>query len=97
LLLWFVLQLDISYCQVTGLGLCHLLSSLRCLQDLKIVHLSLVSIEGFEMALRAWSGRLKKVKMWDGLQFVLSPELLQMLQACGCSVRWMDKPFVYKG
>ncbi|CAD6252661.1 unnamed protein product [Miscanthus lutarioriparius] len=42
-------QLTISYCQVTGLGLCHLLGSLRCLQDVKMVHLSWVSIEGFEM------------------------------------------------
>ncbi|GJN05066.1 hypothetical protein PR202_ga22665 [Eleusine coracana subsp. coracana] len=89
-------QLDISYCQITGLGLCHLLSSLRCLQDLKMVHLSWVSIEGFEMALRAACGRLKKVKMLSGMRSVLSPELLQMLQACGCRVRWIDKPLVYK-
>ncbi|GJN25783.1 hypothetical protein PR202_gb13656 [Eleusine coracana subsp. coracana] len=89
-------QLDISYCQITGLGLCHLLSSLRCLQDLKMVHLSWVSIEGFEMALRAACGRLKKVKMLSGMRSVLSPELLHMLQACGCRVRWIDKPLVYK-
>jgi F-box and leucine-rich repeat protein 2/20 len=92
-----VLQLDISYCQVTSLGLCRLLSSLGCLEDLKMVHVSWVSIEGFEMALRAAGGRLKKVKMWGGLRSVLSPDLLQTLQACGCRVRWMDKPFVYKG
>ncbi|KAL6907843.1 hypothetical protein ACP4OV_002013 [Aristida adscensionis] len=90
-------QLTISYCQVTGLGLCHVLSSLRCLQDLKMVHLSWVSIEGFEMALRAACGRLKKLKMLGGLKTVLSPELRQMLQACGCRVRWVDKPLVYKG
>ncbi|XP_066338546.1 F-box/LRR-repeat protein 3-like [Miscanthus floridulus] len=90
-------QLTISYCQVTGLGLCHLLGSLRCLQDVKMVHLSWVSIEGFEMALRAACGRLKKLKLLDGLRSVLSTELLQMLQACGCRVRWVDKPLVYKG
>uniref|UniRef100_A0A0E0I3T4 F-box/LRR-repeat protein 15-like leucin rich repeat domain-containing protein n=1 Tax=Oryza nivara TaxID=4536 RepID=A0A0E0I3T4_ORYNI len=89
-------QLTISYCQVTGLGLCHLLSSLRCLQDVKMVHLSWVSIEGFEMALRAACGRLKKLKMLSGLKSVLSPELLQMLQACGCRIRWVNKPLVYK-
>ncbi|KAG2621318.1 hypothetical protein PVAP13_3NG248000 [Panicum virgatum] len=89
-------QLTISYCQVTGLGLCHLLSSLRCLQDIKMVHLSWVSIEGFEMALRAACGRLKKLKMLTGLKTVLSPELLQMLQACGCRIRWVNKPLVYK-
>ncbi|KAL6653739.1 hypothetical protein ACP70R_008663 [Stipagrostis hirtigluma subsp. patula] len=90
-------QLTISYCQVTGLGLCHLLSSLRCLQELKMVHVSWVSIEGFEMALRATCGRLKKLKMFGGLRSVISPELIQMLEACGCRVRWVDKPLVYKG
>ncbi|CAN6381971.1 unnamed protein product [Urochloa humidicola] len=90
-------QLTISYCQVTGLGLCHLLGSLRCLQDVKMVHLSWVSIEGFEMALRASCGRLKKLKLLGGLRSVLSPELLQMLQACGCRLRWVDKQLVYKG
>lgn len=89
-------QLTISYCQVTGLGLCHLLSSLRCLQDVKMVHLSWVSIEGFEMALRAACGRLKKLKMLSSLKSVLSPELLQLLQACGCRIRWVNKPLVYK-
>ncbi|CAM0949633.1 unnamed protein product [Alopecurus aequalis] len=89
-------QLTISYCPVTGLGLCHLLSSLRCLQDVKMVHLSWVSIEGFEMALRAACGRLKKLKMLSGLKSILSPELLQLLQACGCRVRWVNKPLVYK-
>ncbi|TVU49868.1 hypothetical protein EJB05_01207, partial [Eragrostis curvula] len=89
-------QLTISYCQVTGLGLCHLLSSLKCLQDIKMVHLSWVSIEGFEMALRAACGRLKKLKMLSGLKTVLSPELLQLLQAYGCRIRWVNKPLVYK-
>jgi F-box/leucine-rich repeat protein 2/20 len=62
-----------------------------------MVHLSWVSIEGFEMALRAACGRLKKLKLLGGLRAVLSTELLQMLQACGCRVRWVDKPLVYKG
>lgn len=91
------MQLTVSYCQVTGLGLCHLLGSLRCLQDVKMVHLSWVSIEGFEMALRAACGRLKKLKLLGGLRSVLSTELLLTLQACGCRVRWVDKPLVYKG
>jgi F-box/leucine-rich repeat protein 2/20 len=62
-----------------------------------MVHLSWVSIEGFEMALRAACGRLKKLKLLGRLRSVLSTELLQMLQACGCRVRWIDKPLVYKG
>ncbi|XP_020101754.1 F-box/LRR-repeat protein 3-like isoform X1 [Ananas comosus] len=90
-------QLTISYCPVTGLGLCNLLGTLRCLQDVKLVHLSWVSIEGFELALRASCGRLKKLKLLSGLQEVLSPELLQMLQSRGCRIRWVDKPLVFKG
>ncbi|KAJ4785891.1 F-box/LRR-repeat protein 3 [Rhynchospora pubera] len=90
-------QLTISYCTVTGLGLCHILGSLRCLQDVKMVHLSWVSIEGFELALRASCGKLKKVKLLGKLQDVLSSELLQTLQARGCRIRWVNKPLVFKG
>jgi F-box/leucine-rich repeat protein 2/20 len=90
-------QLTISYCTVTGMGLCHLLGSLRCLQDVKMVHLSWVSIEGFELALRSACGKLKKVKLLSGMQDVLSPELLQTLQARGCCIRWVNKPLVFKG
>ncbi|XP_073008897.1 F-box/LRR-repeat protein 3 isoform X2 [Typha latifolia] len=90
-------QLTISYCPVTGLGLCNLLGSLRCLQDVKLVHLSWVSIEGFELALRASCGKLKKLKLLSGLRDVLSSELLQMLQTHGCRIRWVNKPLVFKG
>jgi F-box and leucine-rich repeat protein 2/20 len=93
---WFM-QLTISYCTVTGLGLCHLLGSLRCLQDVKMVHMSWVSIEGFELALRSSCGKLKKVKLLSGLRDVLSSELLQTLQARGCCIRWVNKPLVFKG
>jgi F-box/leucine-rich repeat protein 2/20 len=49
------------------------------------------------MALRAACGRPEKLKLLAGLRSVLSTELLQMLQANGCRVRWVDKPVVYKG
>ncbi|CAN6373355.1 unnamed protein product [Urochloa humidicola] len=65
--------------------------SQNLVQDVKIVHLSWVSIEGFEMALQVSGGRLKKLKLLGWLRSVLSPELLQMLQACGCCLRWVDK------
>ncbi|PKA54941.1 F-box/LRR-repeat protein 3 [Apostasia shenzhenica] len=87
-------QINISNCLVSGLGLCKLLGSLRCLQDVKLVQLSHVSVEGFELALRASSGRFKKVKLVSTLRQLLSPGLLQMLQARGCRIRWMDKPMV---
>ncbi|XP_010931686.1 F-box/LRR-repeat protein 3 [Elaeis guineensis] len=85
-------QINISYCPVTGVGLCKLLGSLRCLQDAKLVHLTRVSVEGYEIALRASWDRLKKLKLLSGLRHFLSPGLLQMLRARGCRIRWVDKP-----
>ncbi|URD79708.1 F-box LRR-repeat protein 3 [Musa troglodytarum] len=85
-------QANLSYCQVSSMGLCNLLSSLKCLQDVKLVHLTRVPVEGFESALRASGGRLKKLKLLTGLRHLLSPGLIQMLQAWGCRIRWVDKP-----
>ncbi|XP_038974118.1 F-box/LRR-repeat protein 3 [Phoenix dactylifera] len=87
-------QINISYCPVTDMGLCKLLGTLRCLQDAKLVHLMRVSIEGYELALRASWDRLKKLKLLGGLRHFLSPGLLQMLKARGCRIRWVDKPLV---
>lgn len=85
-------QINISYCPVTGVGLCKLLGTLRCLQDAKLVHLTRVSVEGYEIALRASWDRLKKLKLLSGLRHFLSPGLLKMLKARGCRIRWVDKP-----
>ncbi|CAL9069300.1 unnamed protein product [Musa banksii] len=85
-------QANLSYCQVSSMGLCNLLGSLKCLQDVKLVHLTQVPVEGFESALRASGGRLKKLKLLTGLRHLLSPGLIQMLQARGCRIRWVDKP-----
>ncbi|KAI0518631.1 hypothetical protein KFK09_006067 [Dendrobium nobile] len=88
-------QLNISNCPVSSLGLCKLLGSLRCLQDAKLVQLSGVSVEGFEFALRASRCKLKKLKLVSALRKLLSPGLLQMLQARGCRIRWVDKPLLF--
>lgn len=86
------LQINISYCPVTAAGLWKLLGNLRCLQDAKMVHLTKVSVEGFELSLRASCGRLKKLKLIKALKDHFSPGLLQMLQARGCRLRWVGKP-----
>ncbi|KAG0472165.1 hypothetical protein HPP92_016711 [Vanilla planifolia] len=85
-------QINISNCRISGIGLLKLLSSLRCLQDVKLVRLAGVSVECFELALRASLLKLKKVKLHGSLRMLLSPELLQMLQARGCRIRWVGKP-----
>lgn len=69
---------------------------MRCLQDVKLVHLTRVSLEGFELALRSCWDRLKKIKLCCGLKYLLSLELIQILQARGCRIRWVDKPLVLK-
>lgn len=77
------------------MGLCKLLGTLKCLQDVKLVHLTLVPVERLELALRAYGGQLKKLKLFIGLRDLLSPWLIQMLHARRCRIRWVDKPLVF--
>ncbi|KAG6522715.1 hypothetical protein ZIOFF_019866 [Zingiber officinale] len=86
-------QINISYCSISGTGLCMLLGTLKCLQDVKLVHLSLVPIEWFEIALRASYEKLKKLKLLIGLRNLLSPLLIEKLHSRGCRIRWVEKPF----
>ncbi|XP_058084377.1 F-box/LRR-repeat protein 3 isoform X2 [Magnolia sinica] len=87
-------QLNISYCPVSDAGLYALLGNLECLMDVKLVHITRASPQGFELALRACCDRLKKVKLPGSLKHLLSLELIQTLQARGCRIRWIDKPLV---
>ncbi|RWW77059.1 hypothetical protein BHE74_00014803 [Ensete ventricosum] len=92
---------DVSRCEnVTYSGLISVLEGHKYLQnlnigdcypDVKLVHLSQVPVEGFGFALRASGGRLKKLKLLAQLRHMLSPGLIQMLQAQGCRIRWVDK------
>ncbi|CAL9120586.1 unnamed protein product [Musa textilis] len=88
-------QINISYCPVSSMGLYKLLGTLKCLQDVKLVHLTHVPVERLELALRAYGGQLKKLKLFIGLRDLLSPWLIQMLQARRCRIRWVDKPLVF--
>ncbi|XP_074583447.1 F-box/LRR-repeat protein 3-like [Curcuma longa] len=86
-------QINISYCSISGMGLCVLLGTLKCLQDVKLVHLGLVPVEWFDIALRASYEKLKKLKLLTGLRNLLSPLLIEKLQSHGCRIRWVNKPF----
>lgn len=70
------------------------MGNMKCLQDAKLVHLTQVSINGFELALRASCERMKKLKLLNNLKSLLSSDLLQMLQARHCKIRWVEKAFV---
>ncbi|KAF3595836.1 hypothetical protein DY000_02025938 [Brassica cretica] len=54
-----------------------LMSNLSRVQDVDLVHLNRVTVEGFEFALRACCNRLKKLKLLAPLRFLLSSELLE--------------------
>jgi F-box/leucine-rich repeat protein 2/20 len=81
-------QINLCNCSVSDTALCMLMSNLSRVQDVDLVHLSRVTVEGFEFALRACCNRLKKLKLLAPLRFLLSSELLETLHARGCRIRW---------
>ncbi|KAG2278568.1 hypothetical protein Bca4012_041110 [Brassica carinata] len=81
-------QINLCYCSVSDTALCMLMSNLSRVQDVDLVNLNRVTVEGSEFALRACCNRLKKLKLFAPLRFLLSSELLEMLHARGCRIRW---------
>ncbi|XP_027107856.2 F-box/LRR-repeat protein 3 isoform X1 [Coffea arabica] len=81
-------QINLSNCAIRDVGLCMVMGNLTRLQDAKLVNLINVTVNGFELALRACCVRLKKVKLLTSLRFRLSQEIVEMLAARGCRVRW---------
>lgn len=77
-----------SYCSITDMALCMVMGNLTRLQDADLVHLRNVTVEGFDLALRACCVRIKKVKLVAALGFLLSSEVLGVLHARGCRIRW---------
>ncbi|KAF2530350.1 hypothetical protein F2Q70_00032298 [Brassica cretica] len=70
-------QINLCNCSVSDTALCMLMSNLSRVQDVDLVHLNRVTVEGFEFALRACCNRLKKLKLLAPLRFLLSSELLE--------------------
>ncbi|KAK4402160.1 F-box/LRR-repeat protein 3 [Sesamum angolense] len=81
-------QVNFSGCAVSDVGLCMVMGNLTRLQDAKLVNLMNVSTSGFELALRACCARLKKVKLLASFRRLLSPEVIETLEAKGCRIRW---------
>ncbi|XVF06007.1 hypothetical protein REPUB_Repub06bG0011000 [Reevesia pubescens] len=81
-------QINLSYCAISDMALCMVMGNLTRLQEAKLVHLANVTVEGFELALRACCIRIKKVKLLAPLRFLLSSEILETLHARGCIIRW---------
>lgn len=87
-LFFWLWQLNVGSCAVSDVGLCMMMGNLTCLQDAKLVNLNKVSVRGFELALRTCCLRIKKVKLHASLRFMLSSEILEILNAWGCRIRW---------
>ncbi|KAK6233227.1 Leucine-rich repeat - like 10 [Theobroma cacao] len=81
-------QINLSYCGISDIALCMVMGNLTRLQEAKLVHLGNVTVEGFELALRACCIRIKKVKLLAPLRLLLSSEILETLHARGCIIRW---------
>ncbi|KAK1370721.1 F-box/LRR-repeat protein 3 [Heracleum sosnowskyi] len=83
-----LIQINLSYCRISDVGLYNLMGNLTRLQDAKLLNLSNVTMNGFELALRASCFRLKKVKMLAFVRSHISMETLNLLQARGCKIKW---------
>ncbi|KAF2309930.1 hypothetical protein GH714_005668 [Hevea brasiliensis] len=81
-------QINLSYCNISDMALCMVMGNLTRLQDAKLVLLKNVTVIGFELALRACCVRIKKVKLNTALRFMLTEEILEILHARGCTIRW---------
>ncbi|KAK4782548.1 hypothetical protein SAY86_016650 [Trapa natans] len=81
-------QVNLSYSNISDLGLCMMMGNLTRLQDAKLLHLSNVTVQGFELALRACCMRIKKVKLVTSLRYRLSREIIETLHSRGCKIRW---------
>ncbi|KAF5740022.1 F-box/LRR-repeat protein 3-like isoform X1 [Tripterygium wilfordii] len=81
-------QVNLSFCALSNMALCTVMGNLTRLQDAKLVQLPNVTVEGFELALRACSVRIKKIKLLASLRLWLSSETLEILHSSGCKIRW---------
>ena len=86
-----LLQINLSYCSVTDVGLLAL-ARISWLQNMTILHLSGLSPNGLAAALLACGG-LKKVKLHTSFKALLHPSLLEHMESRGCVFQWRDKPF----
>ncbi|KAG8390970.1 hypothetical protein BUALT_Bualt01G0138800 [Buddleja alternifolia] len=81
-------QINLSGCAISDVGLCMVMGNLTRLQDAKLVNIVNVTVNGFELALRASCVRLKKVKLLASFKRQLTPEIIQILETRGCKIRW---------
>ncbi|KAJ8753843.1 hypothetical protein K2173_000097 [Erythroxylum novogranatense] len=84
-------QINLSYTSITDVGLLSLVS-FSCLQNLTVLHLKGLTLNGLAAALSACGG-LRKVKLHATFKSLLSHPLFQNSEARGCAFEWRDKEF----
>ncbi|KAA8549474.1 hypothetical protein F0562_001158 [Nyssa sinensis] len=84
-------QINLSYCSVTDVGLLAL-ASISHLQNMTILHVSGLTLNGLAAALLACGG-LTKVKLHASFKASLPKSLLNHMEARGCVFQWRDKAF----
>ena len=85
------LQINLSYCSVTDIGLLSL-SSICGLQNMTIVHLAGITPNGLTAALMVCGG-LTKVKLHEAFKSMMPAHMLKSVEARGCIFQWINKPF----
>ena len=86
-----VLQINLSYCSVTDVGLLSL-ANINRLQNMTILHLTGLSPNGLAAALLACGG-LTKVKLHTSLKPLLPKYIFEYMEGRGCVFHWRDKAF----
>lgn len=84
------LQINLSYCSVTDVGLVAL-ASINRLQEITILHVNGITPDGLAASLMAFRG-LTKVKLNSFFKPLL-PEAISHVEARGCIFHWRNKPF----
>ncbi|CAN6467153.1 unnamed protein product [Victoria cruziana] len=85
-------QINLSYCSISDAGLLAL-PSMGCLQNITMLHTGGVSARGLEIALLSCVC-LRNIKLNVHFRSLLSPEILEHMEARGCTFQWRYKPFV---
>lgn len=86
-----VLQINLSYCSVTDVGLLSV-ARINRLRSMTILHLSGLTPNGLAAALLTCGG-LTKVKLHSSFKPLLPQNIFKHMEACGCMFHWRNKAF----
>ncbi|KHN46109.1 F-box/LRR-repeat protein 3 [Glycine soja] len=88
-------SIKLSYCSVTDVGLIAL-ASISCLQHVSIFHVEGLTSNGLAAFLLACQN-LTKVKLHACFESLIPQQILNYMEARGCTLVWRDKTFEASG